>query len=214
MTKMTLSIRTAVAVSGVLLATALLAGSALAAPPAPAPANAGIPAPKILVINRQAILANSKVGQDIVKQVRGYTQAAETEFKATQDSLRKQQAALQTQGAILAPDVKKKKMTDFQTQAIAFQAKVQSRQGQIQYGVFKARQQVEQALGPILESIMKDRGANLLFDRQAIVLGTVNIDVTQDAINRLNQKLPTVKVQLTTPPPEFLRAAAQQQQGG
>jgi Skp family chaperone for outer membrane proteins len=213
MRKTTHFARAAAAASGALLAIAVLAGSASAAPP-PAPATgANIPTPKILVINRQVILANSKVGQDIVRQVRGFTAAAETEFKTQNESLRKQQQALQQQVAILAPDVKKKKLADFQGQAMAFQQKVQSRQGQIQYGVFKARQQVEQALGPILESIMKERGANLLFDRQAIVLGTVDIDVTQLAIQRLDQKLPTVKVQLANPPPEFLRAAAQQQGG-
>jgi Skp family chaperone for outer membrane proteins len=215
MTKTTTFTRSAIAVTGGILAASLWAATAIAGPaPAPAPAPvANIPAPKILVINRSIILANSKVGQDIVRQVRGFTAAAETEFKGQNDALRKQQAALQQQLAILAPDVKKKKMADFQGQAIAFQQKVQARQGQIQYGVYRARQQVEQALGPILEQIMKERGANLLFDRQAIVLGTVDVDVTQLAITRLDQKLPTVKVQLTNPPPEFLRAA-QQQQGG
>jgi outer membrane protein len=65
----------------------------------------------------------------------------------------------------------------------------------------KARQQVEQALGPILQAIMTERGANLLLDRNAVVLGTVDVDVTGVAIARLNQKLPAVKVVLTPLPP-------------
>jgi hypothetical protein len=40
----------------------------------------------------------------------------------------------------------------------------------------------------------------------------MDVDVTQTAITRLDQKLPTVKVQLVNPPPEFLRAQQQQQQ--
>jgi len=48
---------------------------------------------------------------------------------------------------------------------------------------------------------MAERGANMLIDRNAVVMSTVDIDVTQTAIQRLNQKLPQVKVNLTPLPP-------------
>ena len=81
--------------------------------------------------------------------------------------------ALQQQVAILAPAVKKQKIAAFEKKQKAFQAKVQTRQEEIQGGVMQARQDVEKALGPILQGIMAERGANLLMDRSAIVLGTV-----------------------------------------
>jgi Skp family chaperone for outer membrane proteins len=174
---------------------------------APKPA-AGTPAPVILVIDRNAILRASKVGQSIVKQVNAYTAAAEKEFKGQADSLRSQERQLQQQVAILAPDVKAKKIKAFQKQQAAFQQKVQARQSQIQGGILQARQQVEKALGPILQGILRERHANLLFDRNAVVLGTVNVDITGAAIQRLDQKMPSVKVNLVNPPP----GASQQQQ--
>jgi Skp family chaperone for outer membrane proteins len=214
MNKTSKTARTAFAAAGFVFALSM--AQAAVAPPAgqpskPASAPTVAPAPKILVINRSAILQGSKVGQDIVRQVQGFTQSAETEFKAEGEGLRRDQQALQQQIAILAPDVKAKKIKDFQARAAAFQQKVQARQGEIQYGVLKARQQVEQALGPILQGIMAERGANLLLDRQAVVLGTVDVDVTAQAIQRLDQKLPSVKVQLTNPPPGFMQQQQQQQ---
>jgi Skp family chaperone for outer membrane proteins len=185
------------------------AGSA-AAQQAPKPA-AGTPAPVILVIDRNAILRASKVGQSIVKQVNDYSQAAEKEFKGQASSLRSQEQQLQQQIAILAPDVKAKKIKAFQSQQAAFQQKVQTRQEQIQGGVLQARQQVEKALGPILQGILQERHANLLFDRNAIVLGTVNVDVTGVAVQRLDKKMPYVKVNLVTPPPGVLQQMQQQQ---
>jgi outer membrane protein len=178
---------------------------------APKPA-AGTPSPVILVIDRSAILRASKVGQSIVAQVNGYTAAAEKEFKGTAENLRAQEAQLQQQIAILAPDVKRKKIAAFQAQQQAFQQKVQERQAQIQGGVLQARQQVEAALGPILQGIMAERHANLLLDRNAIVLGTVNIDITGTAVQRLDQKMANVKVQLVNPPPGALQQLQQQQQ--
>ena len=156
--------------------------------------------PKILVIDRNAILRASKVGQDIVRQVTAYTRSAEGEFRAQGNALQTEGRALQQQVAILAPDVKAKKIRDFQAKQAAFQRKVEARQGLIQGGVFKARQQVEGALGPILKGIMQERGANLLFDRSAVLYSTLNIDITGVAIQRLDQKMPSVKVQLVALP--------------
>lgn len=178
-----------------------LAASVFVTPAAaqPKPA-AGTPVPKILVINREAILRLSKVGQDIVKQVNGYTQAAEKEFKGQGEQLRKDGAALQQQLAILAPDVKAKKIADFENRQRALQAKVETRQQQIQGGVLQARQKIETALGPIVQGIMQERGATLLLDRGAIVWGTGDIDITRTAIQRLDQKMSSVKVNLVSPP--------------
>jgi Skp family chaperone for outer membrane proteins len=210
---MKLSVTTARAVCTALTLAAAFAVTPVAAQNAPKPAaSVGTPAPVILVIDRSAILRASKVGQSIVAQVNGYTTAAEKEFKGTAQGLRGQEQQLQQQIAILAPDVKKKKIAAFQAQQQAFQQKVQQRQAQIQGGVMQARQQVEAALGPILQGLMAERHANLLLDRNAIVLGTVNIDITGAAVQRLNQKMPSIKVQLVNPSPAQMQALQAQQQ--
>ncbi len=193
---------------------ALLAAPLSWAAPAAAQAQNNKPAqaqpmttPKILVVNREAILRFSKVGQDIVRQVNDYTKAAEKEFKGQGDSLRKQGESLQQQIAILAPDVKAKRIADFEGKQRALQSKVQQRQELIQGGVIKAREQVEKALGPIIQGIMQERGGNILLDRSAVVFATGDIDITRLAVQRLDQKMTKVKVELTAPP-------AGAQQGG
>ena len=200
MTRSKFAFRAMLAAAGI--AVALGATHALAQAPAPnkprasAPATGAVPAPRIIVVDRQAILRGSSVGQDIVRQVNAYTQSAEREFKAQQDALQKESQTLQQQVAILAPDVRAQKVKAFQAKEAAFKQKVEGRQSLIQGGVLKARQQVEAALGPILQGIMQERGANILLDRAAIVFGMVDIDVTQLTVQRLNQKLSTVKVHL------------------
>jgi outer membrane protein len=184
---------TIIVVAAVLVAPQL----AFAAPPAPT----GTPNPRILVIDRAAILRGSVVGQNIMKQVQSLTATAEKMLKGQDAALRQEGATLQQQLAILSPSVKAAKIKAFQAKQASLQQNVQTQQGLIQGGVLKARQQVEQALGPILQAIMTERGANLLLDRNAVVLGTVDVDVTKVAIDRLNQKLPAVKVVLTPLPP-------------
>ncbi|HEY2884570.1 MAG TPA: OmpH family outer membrane protein [Rhizomicrobium sp.] len=185
--------RTIIVAAGFLIAPQLVSAAA--------PAPTGTPNPKILVIDRAAILRGSVVGQNIMKQVQSLTAAAEKMLKGQDAALRQEGATLQQQIAILSPSVKAAKIKAFQAKQAALQQNVQTQQGLIQGGVLKARQQVEQALGPILQAIMTERGANLLLDRNAVVLGTVDVDVTGVAIARLNQKLPAVKVVLTPLPP-------------
>ena len=163
--------------------------------------SSGTPRPIILVIDRSAIFRGSVVGENIMAQVQVLTNSAESSLKGQDAALRQEAASLQQQLAILSPALKAEKIRAFDAKQAALRSSVQTQQGLIQGGVIKARQQVEEALGPILRDIMTERGANLLLDRNAVVLGTVDVDVTAVAIARLNQKLPSVKVVPTPLPP-------------
>jgi len=201
----TFASRSAWAATGLALAMALFTAPPALAQGKPAAPQGGVLVPKILVIDRQALLRQSKVGQSIAQQVQGLTKSAETELKGENDSLRREGAALQQQVAILAPDVKAQKIRAFEAKQAAFQQKVQLRQNQIRYGVAMAQRQVETVAGPIVQGLMMERGANLMIDRQAIVIGAPGLDVTPVAIQRLDQKLPSVKVQLATPPADLMQ---------
>lgn len=171
--------------------------AASAAPPPPG----GAPTARILMIDMRRVMAGSKVGQDIQRQVEALKAQAQSELKGEEASLRSEETQLQQQAAILAPDVKARRIKDFQAKAQAFQLKVQQRSGLIQGGVIKAQQQIEQALGPVLQGIMKERGATVLLDRSSILLAPNSIDVTSLVVQRLDMRMPTVKVELTAPPP-------------
>ena len=181
------------------------ASSVMAAAAAPAPlptvlatpgATTSFPTPKIAVIDRQAILRLSAVGKDIVAQMETLSKQSDQEFKSQEASLRTEAQTIQQQSAILSAEVRSQKERDFTNKQQAFQKRVQSRQGELQNAFNVAQRQVEQALGPVLQKLMQDRGANLLFDRNAVVFATIDIDITNDAIARLDQILPKVKVSL------------------
>ena len=190
-------------VAGLLFLGAAGLNAAGAAPPPPG----GTPTARILMINMRQVMEVSKVGQDIRNQVEALKQQASKELNGEGAALKSEEMQLQQQAAILAPDVKARRIKDFQVRATAFQQKIQKRSGLIQGGVLKAQQQIEQALGPILQGIMKERGATILLDRSSILLAPNALDVTQLVIQRLDMKMPAVKVEPTAPP-----AGEQQQQ--
>src|SRR3954462_4572269 len=82
----------------------LAAGSAFADPPQP----------KIVVLDRRAIMSFTKAGQDIAKQMQAYSNQAKNELASRGKALQNEGRNLQQQVAILAPDLKAKKLAEFQ----------------------------------------------------------------------------------------------------
>jgi outer membrane protein len=185
----------------ILLTLAFLAAStwpALAANPPPPPQL------KILLIDRAAILRFSKAGQDVARQIEAYATQAKAEIAGEQKALQAEAQKLQQDVAILAPDAKAKKVAEFDAKQAAMQANAQKKEEMIQGGTMKAQQAIAQTLEPILQALMQQRGANIILDKNAVVYASPQavaaFDITAPAIQQLNQKLPSVKVELVAPP--------------
>ena len=156
---------------------------------------------KLVVIDKVAIMQMSKVGQDVARQVQAIANQAKNDLTAQGRALQAEGRALQQQVAILAPDAKAKLLSAFQARERDLQGAAQKKDEQIKAGFFQARQAMEQALGPILQEVVKERGANIVVDKQAVVFATANsFDITAEVIERLNQKMPTFRVNLNAPP--------------
>jgi outer membrane protein len=186
-----------IAVAGLLMFAVSMQDAALAAPPAP---PGGVPSARILMVDLRRVMAVSKVGQSIQQQVEALKQQAQNDLKSEGNALQSEKTQLEQQAAILAPDVKAQKVKAFEARAAAFQKKLQTRGGLIQGGVIKAQAQVEQALGPILQGVLQERGATIMVDRSAVLLAPNSLDVTQLVVQRLDTKMPSVKVELSAPP--------------
>ena len=190
------------------------------AAPAPAPAAAGAPAPaagaaassavqspRIVVIDRQQLLQRSAAGKDIFNQTQTLSKQLETQLRTEETALQTEAVQLQQQLAILAPDVRAQREKDFTAKQQAFQGRVQQRQAQIQASFNAAARQVEVALDPILQALMRERGANMVLDRSAVIVATTDVDVTPLALQRLDRALPRVKVDLVAAPAAAAPAA-------
>jgi outer membrane protein len=192
------------------------AGAAIPAAPAPAPAGApaaapppaaaaagaasAVQTPRIIVIDRQQLLQRSAAGKDIFTQTQTLSKQLETQLRTEETQLQTEAVQLQQQMAIMAADLRAQKEKDFTAKQQAFQTRVQQRQAQIQASFNQAAREVEMALDPILQAIMRERNANMVLDRSAVIVATSDIDVTPVALQRLDRALPRVKVDLVPLP--------------
>ncbi len=166
-------------------------------------------APSILVVDRGAILRTSVAGKDLIRQIDEFGKAMEAKYGEEEKKLRADAQELQEQAGVLSPEARQKKEKELRERGEALQKKVQEEQAAIQNGINLARTEIEKALGPILNTLFQERGATIMLDRGAIVLGSVDIDVTSDVIKRLDQVLPSVTVTPAKPEPGAEQPPAQ-----
>jgi Skp family chaperone for outer membrane proteins len=187
-----------------LLTVALLALAStpvLAAPP---------PAPKVVVLDRVGILQFSKVGRSVAQQLQALNTQTKASFEAQQKSLAAESQQLRQQVAVMAADQRQKKEDAFNAKVRGIEESTQRRATQIQQAGQVAQAAVAQALGPIVEALVKERGANMVLDKQAVVFSNNNaFDITPEAISRLDAKMSNYKVVLGAPMPTAPAAAAQ-----
>jgi Skp family chaperone for outer membrane proteins len=158
--------------------------------------------PHILVIERQAIMNGSKLGENIRQQIMAYEQKAQTDLGAEGQALQNQ---IQAAGA--------KKSQALQAKEAAFRQKVQDRQSLIQGGEMAARKVYLGAVKAIVHAIMTERSADVVLEKSTVIDSVNGLDITRDVIQRLDKKMASFKVPLVKPPlSEMLQMQQMQQQ--
>jgi outer membrane protein len=178
---------------------ALLLGLAL--PLAAVPAGAqqappALPTPVILIVDMQQILLEAKAAKEVKSTLDQHYSAYSKEVAQQEDELQKGGAELERQRTVLAPEVYNTRARDLQQRYDALGKSVQARRQGLQQSLNEAMGVVRNVALEVVADIVKERRANLVIEKQAVVFEAEGMDVTQDAIARLDQRLASVPVNL------------------
>ena len=180
-----------------------LAFGVLAAQPASAQWSLGEPAATagpILTLEKSRLYADSRYGRQ--------TQAAiDAEAKTLAAENRNLEAALEAEETALSERRSALPAAEFQTLAQAFDAKVKDirRARDAKVRDLSVRQEQAQRafldnIGPVLDQIRTEMGAELIIDRASVIWSSPSIDITDLAIRRIDETLMTAGT-VTEPAP-------------
>ncbi|HEX4077642.1 MAG TPA: OmpH family outer membrane protein [Rhizomicrobium sp.] len=164
-------------------------------------ANVTLARHPVLLIDRQAIMTGSKLGQDIHRQVMAYVNKMQSDFGPQGQALQTEMQTLQTQGASMPAAERDKRMQALQAKQAAYREKAQARQNLIQGGELVARQRYLAEVAAVVEAVMQERGADVVVEKSTIVASVGGLDITQTVIQRLDSKMTSFKVPLVNPSP-------------
>ncbi len=152
-------------------------------------------APVILIINQGQVLSQSKAGQSIRTQLENLQKQAETELNAEVEKFVKEAEDLKKQKDLMAEDVWLQRAQQLEVKRQNLPALREVKTRELSISEQQALNQVTEKLTPILEKIVKDRGATLLIDRSAVMFAAVDTDITAQVISELDKSITTVKVE-------------------
>ena len=158
-----------------------------------------LPAPVILVVDLQEILHDAKAAKGAQATITEESTAYTKQVAQQEDELQKARADLERQRTVLAPEAFNTRARDLQQRYDELGQVVQGRRQSLQQSLNDAMLQVKNAALAVIADIVKERKANLVIEKQAVVFEAEGMDVTADAVARLDQKLASVPVNLPKP---------------
>jgi Skp family chaperone for outer membrane proteins len=190
---------------------AALAALSIAALPTAASAQRLGPA-VIAVVDTQRIFTECTACRAAQTQLQQQVQQAQQRAQQLNAPLQTEETAIQTALRALngkQPDAAlQTRIRNLQTQGNTAQTELANRQRTLQSTQAHVNQQIGTRLGPIVNTVMNNRGATLVVDKNTTLANAPALDVTNEVLAALNQQLPSVSV---TPLPQ--QQQQQQPQG-
>jgi len=178
----------AAAIAALALGTSSLSTAALAQAAAPAPAAS------IIVVDMARVASDSAAGKSGQTQLKTKLDSLQARGKTLSDSLRTEEETLlkARQTNTMAPEAFQAKVKDLQTKQNNARTELGNREQELQRSNAFVNQQIFNAVGPIIQTVMRERGATVVLARDAALAVAPALDVTAEVIRRLDAALPRV----------------------
>ena len=171
----------------------LLALGLAAALASPASA-AELPPAVIAVLDYQSVLRESLAAKDIRRQIEAYRKAYQQEIARDEGKLREDEEELKRQRAVLAPAAFEERRRAFESRVIDLQRRVQDRTRQLDQAFDKAMGELRNPLIPIVKELTVQMGVNVVVENSQVLVVSKSLNITDQVIQRLNQRVPSVEV--------------------
>lgn len=159
-----------------------------------------LPQAVIAVIDSRMVRFNSAAGKDIQAQLDTIRKNFQAEIAEQEGALKEEETTLKSQRSILPKESYDAKVRDFQNKVLTVQREVQIKNRQLETALSDAQNELQRALKPILQKVLKEHKATMIMDVSLVIEKTSGLDVTTKVIEQLDLVLPTVKVVLPATP--------------
>lgn len=158
--------------------------------------NEGKPVAGVCLISREAVFAQSKVGQAANKRLQQLGETQRTQLTNEQKPLEAQVRSFQQKEASLSEAERKKQGSALQDRVQMFKAQVGAVSQRIQLTRTKVMQRIGHEAQPVIASAYTAHQCGLLLNRDTVLAGNMTNDLTPDVIKGLDGKITTMSFQL------------------
>ena len=149
---------------------------------------------KVAYLDMKYILNNSKAGKEAQDFLKDLFKKSQSQFSQKQNELRESEKDLLTKKTILSKEDYKEKTEELRKKVMTFQANRKAAGEKITKQRLEAKQALLKALNPILTSYVKENNVSLVIDKQNVVIGSDELDITETIIKKLDAKLSSLNL--------------------
>ena len=155
---------------------------------------ADYPNTSIGVIDLNIILADAKASVSAAEQIEEIAIEIENEIKLSDEEIIKEQNLLIESQSIMAPEAFEAKRKEYESKVQKYNNERQSKLMKIDELIAVSRNDILNALKPILEEISNEKGITIILEKASIMLNAEKMDITNEVLKKLNKSLPNIKV--------------------
>jgi|TARA_B110000444_G_C18835258_1_gene595590 Skp family chaperone for outer membrane proteins len=145
-------------------------------------------------IDFSKVLNASKPGAEAQKKLKNKFQSESVKFNKIEDSIKKEEAELISQKKLLSPEDYQKKVKALRKKVSDLQKNKKNSFNGIAKSRGEAKKKLLNAVNPIIQKYMEENEIKIVLDKQSIVLGDKNLEITDKIILILNKELPSLKI--------------------
>lgn len=148
----------------------------------------------LAVVDFRGVLAKSKAAVSVRKQLDIERSKYKEEFADIEKKLRIAQQKLAKQRAIVTAEAFEKRARELKDKAREAQKRAQATNQLLKKSFDQSMNEIRTHLLKIIAEVAEETGAGVVLFRSAIVIAVKELEISQEVLKRLNEKLPSVKV--------------------
>ena len=152
----------------------------------------------LAVVDFRGVLAKSEAARNIRSAVDEKRQKLRKYFLEVENSLRDEQKNLSKKRSIVTAEAFEKRARKLKEKAQSAQKLAQTSNQKLKKSFDQAMDKVQKELLRIVAEVAEESGVGVVLFRSAIVIAVKKLDISKEVLQRLNKKLPEVKVRLET----------------
>ena len=146
----------------------------------------------LIDINRIFRLSTALNG--VREEVNAREQLYREEITAAEERLRQQQEELSQKRGVLSPQEYAVEEASFRSEVEGLQKRVNERSQELQEIMAQSQQQVQEETVRIVAEIALERNFALVFDASQLVIAAEQINISDEVVERLNERVPHLEV--------------------
>jgi outer membrane protein len=145
-------------------------------------------------IDFKYILNESKAGKKAQNSLKTKLENGLNRLKEQEKNIQEEEKKIIQQKKLITADEYKKKINDLRNKVSTLQKDRNKLLEDVSKQRTKARNELLKNLNPILKDYMKEKNIRIVLDKKSILLADENLNITDDIMKILNQKLNSIKL--------------------